>query len=99
MRHYGRLIRNVYQQRATLIFKPPVSAIMKLPDLGFFADARNYFDNVRMQDWGGYVGMAILGYLQGIETVPTTSSDYLRMAIYLISVALYLGFSFSVNNC
>ena len=72
---------------------------MKLPDLGFFADARSYFDNVRMQDWGGYIGMAILGYLQGIETVPTTVNGYLRMAIYLLSVVFYLGFSFSVNNC
>lgn len=43
--------------------------------------------------------MAILGYLQGIETVPTTVNGILRMAIYLLSVAFYLGFSFSVNNC
>ncbi len=72
---------------------------MKIPDLGFVADARPYFDNVRMRDWGGYVGMAILGYLQGIVTVPTNAEQYIRAALYLAAVGLYLAFSFSVNNC
>ncbi len=72
---------------------------MKIPELGFVADARPYFDNVRMQDWGGYIGMAILGYLQGIVTAPTNVGEFIRMGFYLVSVGLYLAFSFSVNNC
>lgn len=72
---------------------------MDLPDFRLMTDARSYLDNVRMQDWGGYIGMAILGYMQGIETVPQGFSGYIRFALYLASIALYLGFSFSVNNC
>jgi len=72
---------------------------MDVPDLSLLTVARSYLDNVRMRDWGGYIGMAILGYLQGIETVPQTSAGYIHFATYLMTVALYLGFSFSVNNC
>lgn len=71
---------------------------MDLPDIGFVTQARGYLANVRMQDWGGYVGMAILGYLQGVGAV-TLSSGHLNFIVYLVTVACYLGFSFSVNNC
>ena len=52
-----------------------------------------------MRDWGGYVGMAILGYLQDIGTTHETSIGHVNFVVYLLTVALYLGFSFSVNNC
>lgn len=72
---------------------------LELTDLDLRANARSYLDNVRMQDWGGYVGIAILGYLQGIGTTNATSVGYVNFFVYLLTVALYLGFSFSVNNC
>jgi 4-hydroxybenzoate polyprenyltransferase len=76
-----------------------VALNLELTDLDLRANARSYLDNVRMQDWGGYVGIAILGYLQGIGTTNATSVGYVNFFVYLLTVALYLGFSFSVNNC
>jgi 4-hydroxybenzoate polyprenyltransferase len=72
---------------------------MKNVQSGLLIDARSYLDNVRIQDWGGYIGMAILGYMQGIETIPQNMSGYINFILYLASIALYLSFSFSVNNC
>lgn len=72
---------------------------MNIPNLGLLNGARPYLDNTRMRDWGGYVGMAILGYLQGMEAAPQALPWYFNFAMYLASVALYLSFSFSVNNC
>jgi 4-hydroxybenzoate polyprenyltransferase len=76
-----------------------VAHSLDLPDFPLLTDARSYLDNVRMQDWGGYIGMAILGYMQGIETIPQNMSEYINFILYLASIAFYLGFSFSVNNC
>lgn len=72
---------------------------MDLPDIDFLTHSRPYIDNARIRDWGGYIGMAILGYVQGIETVPGNINGYINFALYLVSIALYLAFSFSVNNC
>jgi 4-hydroxybenzoate polyprenyltransferase len=49
-----------------------------------------------MRDWGGYVGMSLLGYFLGVSNL---GIDYMHFAVFLVTVALYLGFSFSVNNC
>lgn len=72
---------------------------LELADLDLRANARSYLDNVRMQDWGGYIGIAILGYLQGVGTTNATSLGYVNFVVYLLTIALYLGFSFSLNNC
>lgn len=71
---------------------------MDLPDIGLVTQARGYIANVRMQDWGGYVGMAILGYLQGVGLL-TLLPGHMNFIVFLVTVACYLGFSFSVNNC
>ncbi len=72
---------------------------MQLPNLGLLANMRPYLDNTRIRDWGGYIGMAILGYVQGIDTIPRSTPGYVNFTFYLASVVLYLAFSFSVNNC
>jgi len=72
---------------------------MELLPLNLTTQVRWYFANVRARDWGGYVGMSILGYLVGIGTFQRVQAGYLDLAAYLVTVALYLGFSFSINNC
>jgi len=72
-----------------------------IPDLVFPgvdvpSSLRPYIANLRMRDWGGYVGMSLLGYFLGASSL---GIDILHVAVFLITVCFYLGFSFSVNNC
>ncbi len=69
---------------------------MVAPFIDVPASVRPYVANVRIKDWGGYVGMSVLGYLLGLHGV---GIDCVGFLVYMAAVALYLGFSFSVNNC
>ena len=69
------------------------------PTINLTTKARPYLSNIRAQDWGGYIGMSILGYLQGIGTLQQVTSGYIDLGRYIVTVILYLAFSFSINNC
>jgi lycopene elongase/hydratase (dihydrobisanhydrobacterioruberin-forming) len=69
---------------------------LEISSIGVPDAVRPYVANVRMGDWGGYIGMSLLGYLLGLTG---TGIDYIGFLVYMAAVALYLGFSFSVNNC
>ena len=48
----------------------------------------------RIKDWRGYFGMALLGlFLNGVPPSPADT------AVFMLTVAFYLAFAFSVNNC
>ncbi|RLG41238.1 MAG: 4-hydroxybenzoate polyprenyltransferase [Thermoproteota archaeon] len=56
--------------------------------------AANLLRLSRVEDWRGYLGMALLGlFLNGVP------SDPLDTAIFMLIVSFYLAFAFSVNNC
>jgi len=69
-----------------------------MPNIGVPPVVQSYFANVRLRDWGGYIGMSLLGYLLGFGS-QGTNTNYLDFLAYLMTIALYLGFSFSINNC
>ena len=58
----------------------------------------HYFINIRITDWRAYFGMALLGFGGRIGASPLNFfvHDGLKFAI---TVALYLAFAFSINNC
>ena len=68
-------------------------------NISLTAQLRPYLSNIRAQDWGGYLGMSIIGYLQGISTLQQATAGYIDLGRYLVTVILYLAFSFSINNC
>jgi 4-hydroxybenzoate polyprenyltransferase len=72
---------------------------LELSDLGLPSELDAYFANVRMGDWGGYILMSILGYMLGFESSSIYSANHLVSVPYFTVIALYLGFSFSINNC
>ena len=61
--------------------------------------AYGYLINVRLFEWRAYLGMSLLGYLQGLGNPLLIFSDYLSFTKYLVTVLLYLAFSFAINNC
>jgi 4-hydroxybenzoate polyprenyltransferase len=49
---------------------------------------------VRIRSWKAYLGMAFFGY-----ALPIRQVDLLNLFPMLVSVSLYLGFAFAINNC
>jgi len=49
---------------------------------------------VRIRSWKAYLGMAFFGY-----ALPIRQMDLLNLFPMLVSVSLYLGFAFAINNC
>jgi len=57
-----------------------------------------YFNNIRVADWRAYFGMAFLGFVGriGVSSLGYFVHNGLKFAI---TIALYLAFTFSINNC
>jgi 4-hydroxybenzoate polyprenyltransferase len=49
---------------------------------------------VRIKSWKAYLGMAFFGY-----ALPIKQMGLLNLFPLLVSVSLYLGFAFAINNC
>jgi len=58
-----------------------------------------YYRNIRVQDWRAYLGMAVLGYIFGLDESSLLSSNPLILIPYVVSCTLFIAFSFSINNC
>jgi 4-hydroxybenzoate polyprenyltransferase len=57
-----------------------------------------YFDNIRVADWRAYVGMAFLGF--GGRIGASSLGYFVHVGLeFAITIALYLAFTFSINNC
>jgi len=55
------------------------------------------YRNVRVQDWRAYVGIAFLGFIQNLNgSLSSLVNVFLK---FMITIILYLAFTFSINNC
>jgi 4-hydroxybenzoate polyprenyltransferase len=55
------------------------------------------YRNVRVQDWRAYVGITFLGFIQNLNgSLSSLVNVFLK---FMITIILYLAFTFSINNC
>jgi len=73
--------------------------LVKTEDFSFLKHAQGYLTNIRALEWRAYLGMSILGYLQGTGSISLFINDPTFFLKYIITVMLYLAFSFAINNC
>lgn len=60
---------------------------------------RAYLTNIRVAEWRAYIGMALFGYIIGTNNVFASYNNLNKILQYLITIAFFLAFSFTVNNC
>ncbi|RLJ00508.1 MAG: 4-hydroxybenzoate polyprenyltransferase [Candidatus Aenigmatarchaeota archaeon] len=54
-----------------------------------------YFSLMRIKNWRAYLLISILGFLLSFGY----TNDIIKITAFFIAVSLYLGFSFSINEC
>ncbi|HID91009.1 TPA: hypothetical protein EYP44_03510 [Candidatus Bathyarchaeota archaeon] len=57
-----------------------------------------YCHNARALDWRAYLGMAVLGFIYGLDKPSESVNCYVFMR-FMFSTLLYLALTFSINNC
>jgi len=57
-----------------------------------------YFHNIRAFDWRAYIGIAILGFVRNVDVASLNILIY-RTLRFMVTIILYLAFTFSINNC
>jgi 4-hydroxybenzoate polyprenyltransferase len=58
-----------------------------------------YCYNTRFFDWRAYLGITVLGFVHGLNGMSSFYVNPYLVAKFLISIALYFAFTFSINNC
>lgn len=56
----------------------------------------SYYRNSRIPEWRAYIGMAMLGFISSPSFIAT--SVPLEVSKFMLTIAFYLAFSFSINN-
>lgn len=57
-----------------------------------------HYRNFRVHNWRAYAGMAALGLVQNLGSL-ALQNNISEVLKFIITVAFYLAFSFSINNC
>ena len=72
----------------------------KLSKSRYLSKVYLYVENVRVPNWRGYLGIGMLGYIHTNTLWFYRVEDVMFEALtYLVSLAFFLSFAFSINNC
>lgn len=69
---------------------------LKTVSKSFVSRLISYYRNSRIPEWRAYIGMAMLGFISSPRFIAT--SVPLEVFKFMLTIAFYLAFSFSINN-
>ena len=75
---------------------------MLLPSLSldrWLKSALHLIRNFRVLDWKAYFGIGLLGYIHRVDKSLLNYTGYLALTKFSLNIALFLSFTFSINNC